>query len=229
MSNQTGNTNDNGVILSAGLLVNGDRCVMVMPLLYDGTMDPVTGCVDAVAGFVSVPMAALIACLSSDAELTYVQAEGMVDGVVPYRTNFEAGSTPGTLSAGAMSSQVGALLDFYADPADLGPGDKMAVARNTIPGIPKAEVAGDTISGVLKLLVEAFGATLQPGFLSSISPPNVWQRCLSVPVTVTPNPLYPPGRPKNFYTRPAGQNVRRTVNYSCPGYVATIRKRLTPR
>src|SRR5437762_617514 len=87
-----GGQNDGGVILTIGILSNGYRSEIVTPY-YTFTV-PVTAvdkaqfCQCAVAGWLSSQGSLLQACMSSDAQITFVAACGMVDGLTPYRTDF---------------------------------------------------------------------------------------------------------------------------------------------
>lgn len=207
--------NDNGVMLSVGLLSNGDRWEIVMPLCYDhalGAIDAEHICQDAVSSFFAGPFNDLLACLSADTQITFLSAEGMTDGRVPQRVDFAIGANAGSRPAGAMPSNVTALITYYEEPADVAPNTRMRTGKTFLSGIAQSDVAGDHVITALVTLMTTFGADMLLGYASTLVPATKWYRYLSSPLA-----------------RAAGTNVKRVGVVSARAYVATQRRRLIPR
>lgn len=209
----TGMTNGSGVILTVGIVVNNDRCAVVFPLALEAsTEDAANRCTDAVQSFVANMLGFMDAVLSSAAFVSFVAAEGMCDGTIPFREDFSPGDYPGTLAAGPAPSNVCGLLTFYEDPADSPPGDRIRLGKNFIPGIPKVGLTGDIIDGSIVGAMQALAQKLQEGFDSVTASGHKWYRVTAA------------GKP-----RAAGTALRRSYIGSARAYVVTQRRHLIPR
>lgn len=200
-----------GVILTVGGLCGSDRVAMVMPLVTDdGGLDAITRCEDAVAAFRVSEIVTLLNCISSDAQITYLAAEGMCDGMIPFREDFALATYPGSRPAGVMPSSVTSLVAFYADPADLGAGVRMRTAKSFIWGVPQGDVVGDQIQGALLAGLINFGIAMQTGWATQLGG-GKWYRQLAAPSTRLP-----------------GDPVIRIATSQPRAYIATQRRRLLP-
>jgi hypothetical protein len=207
-----GMSSDFGVILTIGFDTASDRSAIVMPFCTPSTIvSPTTMCQDLVSSFQDASMADLLDCVSSSASLVYIQAEGMVDGRIPYRTGFQFGVNPGTRGGDTLPSQVTALLTYYCEPADLTSGARMKVAKNFIPFIAADDVSFDTVSSDLVGNMLTFGQLCLTGFPSSVDPSKNWFRVLAA---VKPRVVV---------------DVTRCASVEPRSYVATQRRRLKPR
>ncbi len=202
---------DKGVIATIGIQSGNDRTAIVLPLISDDAgLTPLTRCNDAVNSL-NTSIASLVqACLAANANISFIQAEGMIDGDVPFRTDFSAATYPGTAGSVVMPNNVAGLIVFYGDPADLAPGERMPVGKNFMPGVPAAEVTGDIISNTLFLLYEALASALRSGFATQLGG-GKWFRVAGK------------GDSRTAGTTGVGSSVAYTRNY-----VATQRRRLIP-
>lgn len=209
-----GMTSGQGAILTIGLNINTDRCAVVMPFALDGgAFDPASGPEALVESFQTGVLATFMGKIAdTNCYASFLSAEGMDDGCVPSRNDFVPTLFPGTDSGTPMPSQVAGLMAFYADPADLAPGARMACAKNFVPGIARSHVIGDTIDATYVTGLAAFALSLQTGFLNAGTGGGTWYRVLAAP-------------------RPRGSavNLKRIINGDFRGYVVTQRRRLTPR
>lgn len=216
--------NTKGVHLTIGVVVNGDRMSMVMCEVCDASgLDKVNTCEDAVTSALSTLLPILLPCLAPGAYISYVQAEGMVDGMVPYRLDFGPTEHPGTGTSGdTMPSQVAGLLIFYGDPDDAVEGDRMKFAKTFVPGLPKADVSGDIVNSPTSSALVSLANMLQEGFVSSAFPPSKWWRVIAPPRI--------PATPPKTGTVPApdGTYVIRTRTSLARFYLATQRRRQLP-
>jgi len=212
-STQPDLTNDNGVVLTVGIVSNSDRCCIVLPIATDNTsLDDVTRCKDAVTSFAAI-IAQLQACISSDAYISFIQGEGMTDGMIPNRQDFTITTYLGTRDAPAAPSQVAALIIFYRDPAHALTGERMKIGKNFIPGLAQNDLSGDHVVAGLGANLQTFADTLQNGFNSSGGGGSQkWYRYLNTPVP-----------------RTTGTHLKAVTGQTQRGYVATQRRRLVPR
>jgi len=202
-----------GVVLTIGVRTHGDRCAMVLPLVTDGSaLDEKNLCEDAVASAVANLLSTLKPCLSEDAYVSFVSAEGMDNGKVPYRQDFGNADHPGTGTLLAETSQVAGLVAFYCEPADQPPGNRMRVAKTFIPGMPDDMVLGNTLTQVQMGLLDTYAAALANGFDSVAAQGYKWYRVIAAP---------PPGLQ-------TGQALKRTGVYQVRGYTGSQRRRLLP-
>ena len=205
-------TNDQGVIVTIGIYVNGDRTAIVLPM---GHPDPGISanlfCADAVDSFVSNAFPLLVACLSVDANISFCQAEGMTDGDVPSRQDFDPAAYPGTVAGHALPSNTGGLIVFYRDPSGSFTG-RIRVGKNTIPGVPVSQIVGDLANGTLQDNLQAFADLLQNGVPSVGASGTNWYRYLATPKPRTP-----------------GTVLKATTSQEARGYLATQRRRFIPR
>jgi len=210
---QAATTADHGVILTVGFVVNNDRSSCVMPWANAAAaVDPVKLCADCVNSFIAAALTQLLDLLSSDCQVTFVQGEGMIDGMVPFRNDSDNVENFGTLTAGTTPDQAAGLIAFYENPADGEVGKKIRVAHQFIPGIPADEVVSNSIQTAWSVAALAFATTCQNGIASS-GLTGTWQRYLAAPK-----------KPLNV----ASTNLRRISTAVIRGYTGTQRRRLLP-
>jgi hypothetical protein len=197
------------VIVGIGIVVNNDRCEIVIPMSTDDvTLDGNQLCRDAKDAVTNTLIPVLLDCLSADAYVSYVLVEGMVDGKVPTRQVFGPTDFPGTRAAGAMPSQVAALAVWYEDAADAITGERTRVAKNFIPGIADTDVVHDLIQTTLFNNIVSFCNLLVTGV--SFTGTKTWYRVLAA-------------------IRTPAAGLRRVLITGPRNYVATQRRRLVPR
>lgn len=213
----SGMMNDNGAVLTVGIQTSGEQTAIVLPIATETVMDPGDLCTRAVQDFVTGVLPALLDCLSSDAYVRFIQAEGMVDGKVPSRLDFTASDHPGTGAANTAPPQVAALIACYEDPADATPGARMRVGKTFLPGISTAMITEGNINGPEITLLLILTGELLGGWTNSVSGGGHWYRVLATPFT--------PGPPR---TRPGGVGLKRCLTIVPRGYTATQRRRLLP-
>lgn len=205
--------NDAGVILTIGFVCNGDRMACVLPLCTNIPSPPATTmCKDAVDSFNATVLAEFLACQTEDLGATFIQAEGMVDGKIPYRLELDPAFNVGTRPSHAVPNQASMLISFYEDPADVVAGHKMRVAKTFVPGLAADDFSTHIVASTVVALLNALGLTLQSGFSSVATPSDNWYRFLAAP------------KP-----RTAGTNVKRIATAQARAYVGTMKKRLIPR
>lgn len=202
---------DNGVILTVGVQSGYDRVACVIPLCADDSIPPVSGCQSALEGWGASIRDSFLACMSSLAFLRFVQAEGMIDGMIPYREDYAPTDFPGTRGATIMPSQVTGLCVFYEDPADAVVGARMRVGKNFIPGLCADDIAQDFLVPDLVTAIAGFATAMQAGFAGSIGS-HTFYRVLAGDVR-----------------SPAGTPIKRVITAQARGYVCTQKRRLIPR
>jgi hypothetical protein len=172
-----------GVILSIGLVSKGDRMEMVMPLITDGTVVTANNlCSDAVQSVQNNLVPTIQPCLTDSTYISFIAAEGMENGKIPYRLDYASGVLPGTISAiDPLPNNVAVLLAFYADPALLPLGARMRVGKTFIPAVPESLWTGDRISAPGLVLYDALAQMMLVGFASVLTPAKKWYRCTSAP------------------------------------------------
>jgi len=209
----TGMTNDNGVILTIGIKDLEQRSAIVIPVCTNVTSIPLWEiCNDAVVSFYTSCRTALLDCLSEDVNVSFIQGEGMRDGMVPFRIDYPNTALPGTTAGDPLPSQVAALMAFYEDPTDVAAGGKIRCAKNYLPGISEIVVVGNEVLSAQLANMQTFGDLLQQGFPTLASSGDKWYRVLASPVPRTP-----------------GTIVKRTINCVPRGYICTQKRRLIPR
>lgn len=216
-----GFTMGKGMMVTIGVVINGDRTAIVMPMAYQGTpTDPNDVGQSAVDAVSSEVLPLLVPLISSDGYVSFVQAEGMLVGDIPARTNYAPTDWPGTGTAGAMPSQTAGLVVFYEDARDISvDAKKVSIGKAFIPGIPRDEVGGDTVSGAWQTKALTFALKLQNGFNSStIETILQWYRVAGKPVS---DPALPPPD--------ASTKLNRIFACAGRGYVVTQRRRTIPR
>ncbi len=214
-------TMQKGFMLTVGVVVNSDRCACVFPFSYSETPDDenviAASLVDAFQTNAVGPFCDL---LSSDAYVSFLQAEGMRPGNVPFRLTYAQSDRPGTGSAGVMPSSVGGLLYWMEDQRDIGfTPKKIREGKCFVPGIPRDQVMGDVVITTWQTLGQVFTNMLQ-GFMSASTtlPSLKWWRVLSKP---TSPPL--PAPPDD------STPLKRVFVNGARGYVVTQRRRTIPR
>ena len=207
-------TNNAGVIVTVGLVVNDDRVACVFPCGLDATISVFdTLCEDAVNSFQANVFPLIAPWLSSDAYISFCSAEGMVNGRVPARHSYASTTYPGAAgSGGSVASQVSALIVFYEDTNDVITGHRIAVAKNFLPGIGKNDIVGDVISPTVATLLLNLANGLQGGFGSILYPSGTWYRMLRAPKPRTP-----------------GTTIKRVFIAEARTRVKTQRRRLIPQ
>jgi hypothetical protein len=205
-------TNDNGVVLTVGILSGPDRCAIVLPLGTDSSeIDANNLCADAVLAFNFTCMTLLTACLSTAAQVTFLSADGMVDGKTPSRQDFIPNANQGLRGENVLPSQVAALLYFYRD-ADQEVGTpRVKLGKNFVPGIANEDVVVDILSTDLVDLLITFSDSLQNGFPTQLDSSKKWYRYLAMPKE-----------------RTTGTSLIPTYLHGCRQYVGTQRRRLIP-
>lgn len=170
---------EEGVVLSIGLISNDDRCEIVLPMCNDNNVI-IQAQVnrDAVDAAIAHVLPLLVAILSSDTYVSFVQSEGIQLGTIPYRTDFAAADWPGTRASGSVPSQVAALMTFYAEPTDLSGTEKMRAGKNFIPGLAAVDITGDKVSLTVTALILALGQALLTGYATD-SGTGKWYRIVS--------------------------------------------------
>lgn len=205
----SGMTGQDGVILTVGVRLNYDRMAIVMPFAAEGPNDRQLMCTDVVNVFESVALPLLLDCMSSDANVSFLQGEGMSDGAVPCRRDYTPTAHPGTLGAPAAPSSVCTLITFYEDVADVVAGQRMAAGRSFIPGVDLGNLAGDVVDPGLVTALQDFANQVQSGLASGGS--QTWYRVLG------------PVKPRADATP-----IKRTFTVVARGYTATQRRRQIP-
>jgi hypothetical protein len=100
---------------------------------------------------------------------------------------------------------------YYGEPADYSAGHRTVTARTFVPGVPRADVTGDLISGALFTAYQAFQGGLIGGFPDPGFAGGAYWRVMAAPKPRTP-----------------GQILARVNSGIVRNYVATQRRRLTP-
>jgi len=210
---QTAATAEFGCVLTVGFVVNNDRSACVFPMCNPGGgIDRVKFCSDLVEAFNTSALPGLLGLLSSDCQVTFVQADGMVDGYIPFRNDSTSTENFGTLTAGTTPDQAAGLIAWYVDPADIISGHKIRVAHNFIPGVPADQVVSNAVQTAWLTAALAFATTMQNGF-PAFAMSGTWSRYLKAPK-----------KPLNVI----GTNVLRVSTAVIRGYVGTQRRRLLP-
>lgn len=178
-------TNAQGVALTVGIMSGVDRTAIVLPLGLDADPEANTICSDAVQSFLAAVTPDLQAVLSTDNYISFIQADGMQDGRVPYRQDFAPSDLPGGRGHGSVSSQVAALMYFYRDEDTAPANSRVRIAKNFIPGLCPADVVGDLIVADLFTAIQTLATLLQNGFPSIANSGKNWYRYLAIPKTRT--------------------------------------------
>jgi hypothetical protein len=146
------------MIFSVGIICNGDRTEIVMPIAMTAAVDPILQAADAIQQFAAAGLRTkLLAILSSEAYISFEQCVGMIHGaVIPSRVDFVAGDQPGTRAGGVLPSRVSALGIYYGDPANPSPNHRVRVAKQNFPGISEEDVTHDNIIDALNANIESF-------------------------------------------------------------------------
>lgn len=211
--------NNQGVVLTVGILAASERTAIVLPMFTESTtLDDINRCTDAVNSFVTSALPGLLDLLCTDGGCSFVQGEGMVDGTVPYRTDFASDEQVGTQTPPALTGNTSALAVFYCDPADVGPSGRMTVAKNFIPGLPVSNVTLDRLNDFAISAVADWANSLVAGYASVIDSGSKWYRGLKAPFVIV-------GGKK---TRPRSTPIQRTILAECRGYLSTQRRRFVP-
>jgi hypothetical protein len=210
----SGMNSDNGCILTAGFVCNGEAFAYVMPLVTDATsLGLDEQCKDCATSFQDAVLGDVLSCLSVDGFCSYIQATGMTPGAVPFRIPYGPSDNPGTDSGSAAPTQVAALGVIYQDPADEGIGVKrIRQARTFFAGLSLTSLNGNFIGSTLRTSINTVMTELQAGFVSEMSSSNKWYRVLDVPKPTS-----------------SGQTVKRLLVPEVRGGVYTQKRRLVPR
>ena len=204
---------DQGIILSVGIVCGNNRTQIVLPMGVNDTtiLGPTTLAVDCIESAITHLIPKITACMGSDAYISFLNGEGMNDGILPSRVDFGATAHPGTISPPSMPDSTCSLITFYGDPASYEPGARIHTARTFLPGLPTSAWDGTSISGAQITVLEDLGLALQNGWDSSGSTGATWQRFMNAP-------------------RPRGPSVelKKIANWVSRGWVGTQRRRMLP-
>jgi hypothetical protein len=203
---------DHGVILTIGVVCNGDRMAMVLPVAIDRSAShPDSICQEAVSAFIANMVPSILPVMVDSAYISFIQGEGMVNGRVPHRSNFDDTAFPGTYGAGnSLPDNCAALLIFYEEPLDIVGSGRMRVAKTFVPGIGEAAWDGTSLSSGVIADLQTFADSCQEGWADVDTPTDSWYRVLSKSVRVSATHLH----------RIVGQTVR--------SYIGTQRRRMIP-
>jgi hypothetical protein len=205
--------NKQGCILTVGFVLGGERMACVLPIATSAEDMTLSGiCLDACNSFITSVLGDLLACVSSDAYCSHVQAEGMQNGAVPYRNDFSSTAQVGTGAAGACPANSATLITFYEEPADVISPFKIRTGKTFIPGIPKTAYVNGALTDAQLISAYGFGTDCIDGWPSANEPSYSWYRVLSVP------------KPRSTV-----QNCKRISVATPRGYAGTQRRRLLPR
>jgi hypothetical protein len=204
---------DTGVILTIGFVSPNDRSAIVIPICRDSASDPVWQLTeDAVLSFHGTWLTSLLGLIANDCYCSFMAAEAMDDGYVPYREDYSSSAHPGTSDTGCMPGQVSSLMIFYADPNDIVTPGRERVGKNFIPCVPTSQVDGDNLVDGYITLGKSVAEDIQAGLDSIAGGDAKWWRILAAPKPRSP-----------------AQDVKRTIISGMRGYVCTQRRRLIPR
>ncbi len=208
-----GMQNTNGCIVTVGIRTPQDRAAIVLPVATDndsaGARQLCAACGDAVEESL---LDLICACIGASAYVTFVQAEGMVDGMIPVRADYGILDHPGTRTGPGECSQIAGLMMYYALPEDLPLNHRMVVSKNFLPGLSDTDVSGDYIADDVVTAMEAFLAAVTMGFAGTTFPEVTFYRVMSAPRVRTP-----------------GTQLVRVGLTLARKYVGTQRRRLIPR
>jgi hypothetical protein len=205
-------TNKAGVILTIGMEGNGDRVEIAIPMGIDPeSIDAVKMCEDAVTSFIGGPIEDFLGMLVTGAHITFVAAEGMYNGRVPYREDYAATVYQGTATGAAVSSQVALLLSFYEDVGDESPGARIRVGKSFIPFGPATDIVAGRWNPTAVAAGMLFVNDCLNGWDSVEFDGSKWYRYLATPKT------------RNVET-----DVKKIISGECRAYPSTQRRRLTP-
>lgn len=206
-------TNDTAVIATIGILVNGERAACVMPFGNNSEtgLTKLNACADLVESIETNCMDNITALMSINAEVTFISCEGMVDGLIPSRSDFPSGTHQGSAEGDSLPPTVAGLIIFYEDPRDVITGHKLRVAKNFIPAMSELQYVGGAVTAEYLTNANTLATQVQQGIGSTADPSANWYRVLAAP------------KP-----RTAGQNLKRTVDITVRGYIGTQRRRQLP-
>jgi len=208
----SGLTSDHGCILTIGVVSESERSTMVIPFCTESSvLDDTNRCYDLVVSFDGSSLSDFQACMSSSAYVSFISAEGMKDGSVPFRLDYPPTDKVGSRAANCQSNQIAGLIAYYEDPADATPGQRMRVAKTFVPGLSVADFSTGAMILALQTALQTVGDNTIAGFASLNDGSSNWYRVLAAP------------KPRNT-TNP----VRRTVTAIGRGYTGTQRRRLLP-
>jgi hypothetical protein len=208
---------DKGVVATVGIQIGSDRTALVMPIATsDIAVTKDTLCSDAASAFAAlVTSADFLKLIPDSAYISYVQCEGMDDGVIPERFDYSTTAHVGTGGDIGPPPSVGVLTTFYAEHADLPAGTKMRHSRMTIPGVPATYIVGGILTSIAKAFYQLIADKLVNGFDNSQQGAATWYRVLSAPPPKTQG-----GLPATDLIRLADFRVR--------WYMGTQKKRILP-
>jgi hypothetical protein len=203
-----------GAILTVGFVLGGDRMAIVEPWVLDAASpDLNTLCKDLHDSWVAAQLPLITACYSADCYLAFIQAEGMMDGRVPYREDFLPSVWPGTLAAVTLPANCTGMGTYYLDSRDfISPRKRMATAKTFFPALPESLVTGNLIDPTVVSNYQSYIDSAQNGIGSILYGSQKWWRVLAAP------------KPRN-----TSANCPRSTGQIARGYVCTQRRRMTPR
>jgi len=210
---------DKGVILTVGFIdMAVNRGQIVLPVATDSAaFIDVIGCKLAVDAFVEHIVPLLLDCMSSDGAIRFVQAEGMDDGIVPWRHDITGTDGLGTGGNGGIPSNAGLLCTFYEEPLDTAPGERMRTAHNNIGNVPSEQWLEGTPSGPLLAAGQALIDVLVAGWLFEPAiGSDKWYRVLAA-------------KKRGIGGDPPATNLKRICAGLPRGYAGTTRRRQVPQ
>lgn len=158
-------SSNQGVLLTVGFVSGADRWEIVQPVSTDEPSATATNlCKHATDDWNAGPAADLLAGISSSTSLVWVQAEGMVDGAVPNRIDYNVGARPGDMGASLMPTSCAALLIYYVDPASLEIAARMRSAKTFVSGLDSDLVDGDILDPTVVTALAAYAGNMANGY-----------------------------------------------------------------
>jgi hypothetical protein len=202
--------NDDGIIISVGLVVAGERCAIVLPMVKaSGDVDPdnaAAACVKAIGvGFVPD----LCAFLSDQAYVSHVAGEGMINGGIPARLDYGSTDHPGQVDAEPLPQQVSILVTTYKTSSGSF-GDRQKVGHQYLPGFPVSTLVGGALPApTISNIEDLFQNLIEYGY-DDVDTTTNWRRYFAVP------------------DRSTSAAMPKIGAYACRGYVGTQKRRLLP-
>lgn len=174
-----GMTADFAVKLTVGFFANQEAFEIVQPFATNSTvLTDANMCQDCVQSFEAVALPLLVAIISSDCYISFIQAEGAVRGKIPYRDSFDPPDHPGTRDPLVVPTSSCALGVYYQDPADVVIDDKIGIAKTFFAGISLSDITLNDVQTGLQSNIEDYMSTIQAGIHSEIDTPSLWYRVL---------------------------------------------------
>lgn len=209
----SGMTVDNGVILSIGMFSLTEALEIVMPMATESTtMDGTNRCGDCVQSFIDAESADLQNIISVGTYITFIQAQGMTPGSIPFRQPFTATDLPGQRTGTPLPTQCAALGIYYEDPEDVPTGSKIRVGKTFFGGISQEDVIENVLVNALITAIQTFTQAMQAGYPSELDLSSKWYRVVAAPRSGS-----------------GSTTINRSFSAGSRGGIYTQRRRLLPR